>query len=80
MASRASPTTELYFENCRIPGDRIIGEPGTCLHTALEAAIAYTKDRKQFGVAPDGALSTSIRKEAATTPARRHWDLRWRRA
>jgi alkylation response protein AidB-like acyl-CoA dehydrogenase len=59
----------LYFENCRIPGDRIIGEPGTGFKTALatldhtrptigaqavaqgavDAAIAYTKGRKQFG-------------------------------
>ena len=61
----------MYFENCRIPGDRIIGEPGTGFKTALatldhtrptigaqavgiaqgalDAAIAYTKERKQFG-------------------------------
>jgi alkylation response protein AidB-like acyl-CoA dehydrogenase len=70
MGLRGSPTTELYFENCRIPGDRLIGEPGTGFknalatleHTrptigaqavgiaqgALDAAIAYTKERKQF--------------------------------
>ena len=28
LGIKGSPTTELYFENCRIPGDRIIGEPG----------------------------------------------------
>ena len=66
-----SPTTELYFEDCRIPGDRIIGEPGTGFKTALasldhtrptigaqavgiaqgalDAAIGYTKERRQFG-------------------------------
>lgn len=71
LGIKGSPTTELYFENCRIPGDRIIGEPGTGFKTALatldhtrptigaqavgiaqgalEAAIAYAKDRKQFG-------------------------------
>src|SRR6188472_770766 len=71
MGIKWSPTTELYFENCRIPGDRIIGEPGTGFKTALrtldhtrptigaqavgiaqgalDAAIAYIKDRKQFG-------------------------------
>jgi alkylation response protein AidB-like acyl-CoA dehydrogenase len=71
MGIKGSPTTELYFENCRIPGDRIIGEPGTGLKTALttldhtrptvgaqavgvaqgalDAAIAYTKERRQFG-------------------------------
>lgn len=71
LGIKGSPTTELYFENCRIPGDRIIGEPGTGFKTALatldhtrptigaqavgiaqgalDAAIAYTRDRKQFG-------------------------------
>jgi alkylation response protein AidB-like acyl-CoA dehydrogenase len=71
MGIKGSPTTELYFEDCRIPGDRIIGEPGTGFKTALatldhtrptigaqavgiaqgalDAAIEYTKERKQFG-------------------------------
>jgi alkylation response protein AidB-like acyl-CoA dehydrogenase len=70
LGIKGSPTTELYFENCRIPGDRIIGDPGTGFKTALasldhtrptigaqavgiaqgalDAAIAYTKERKQF--------------------------------
>ncbi|WP_227998743.1 acyl-CoA dehydrogenase [Nocardia australiensis] len=73
LGIKGSPTAELYFENCRIPGDRIVGEPGTGFKTALQtldhtrptigaqavgiaqgaldAAIAYTKDRKQFGTA-----------------------------
>lgn len=73
LGIKGSPTAELYFENCKVPGDRIIGEPGTGFKTALEtldhtrptigaqavglaqgaldAAIAYTKDRKQFGKA-----------------------------
>ncbi|ORX05574.1 acyl-CoA dehydrogenase [Mycolicibacillus trivialis] len=71
LGIKGSPTTELYFEDCRIPGDRMIGEPGTGFKTALrtldhtrptigaqavgiaqgalDAAIEYTKDRKQFG-------------------------------
>ncbi len=71
LGIKGSPTTELYFENCRIPGDRMIGDPGTGFKTALatldhtrptigaqavgiaqgafDAALAYTKDRKQFG-------------------------------
>jgi alkylation response protein AidB-like acyl-CoA dehydrogenase len=70
---KGSPTREIYFENCVIPADRIIGEPGTGLKTALrtldhtrptigaqavgiaqgalDAAIAYVKERKQFGKA-----------------------------
>ncbi|WP_280335917.1 acyl-CoA dehydrogenase [Nocardia wallacei] len=73
LGIKGSPTAELYFENCRIPGDRIIGAEGTGFKTALQtldhtrptigaqavglaqgaldAAIAYTKDRKQFGKA-----------------------------
>ncbi len=71
LGIKGSPTAELYFENCTIPGDRIIGEPGTGFKTALatldhtrptigaqavgiaqgalDKAIAYVKDRKQFG-------------------------------
>lgn len=71
LGIKGSPTAELYFENCRVPGDRIIGEPGTGFKTALQtldhtrptigaqavglaqgaldAALDYTKDRKQFG-------------------------------
>jgi len=73
MGIKGSPTTELYFEDCRIPSDRIIGDPGTGFKTALatldhtrptigaqavgiaqgalDAAIAYVKERKQFGKA-----------------------------
>ncbi|NEW41829.1 acyl-CoA dehydrogenase [Nocardia cyriacigeorgica] len=73
LGIKGSPTAELYFENCRVAGDRMIGAPGTGFKTALQtldhtrptigaqavglaqgaldAAIAYTKDRKQFGKA-----------------------------
>ncbi|MGM1063188.1 acyl-CoA dehydrogenase [Saccharothrix sp. Mg75] len=73
LGIKGSPTREIHFENCTIPADRIIGEPGTGLKTALrtldhtrptigaqavgiaqgalEQAIAYTKDRRQFGTA-----------------------------
>jgi alkylation response protein AidB-like acyl-CoA dehydrogenase len=73
LGIKGSPTREIYFEDCTIPGDRIIGEPGTGLKTALrtldhtrptigaqavgiaqgalEAAVAYVKERKQFGQA-----------------------------
>lgn len=73
MGIKGSPTRELHFDNVRIPGDRMIGEPGEGLkialrtldHTrvtigaqaigvaqgALDYAIAYVKERKQFGKA-----------------------------
>ncbi len=71
LGVKGSPTRELYFEDCRIPGDRIIGEPGTGFKTALatldhtrptigaqavgiaqgalDVAVKYLKERKQFG-------------------------------
>jgi alkylation response protein AidB-like acyl-CoA dehydrogenase len=35
MGIRGSPTAEILFDDCRIPGDRMIGEPGTGFATAL---------------------------------------------
>ncbi|MBM9467691.1 acyl-CoA dehydrogenase family protein [Nakamurella leprariae] len=71
LGIKGSPTCELHFEQCRIPGDRIIGEPGTGFATALatldhtrptigaqavgiaqgalDVAITYLKERRQFG-------------------------------
>jgi alkylation response protein AidB-like acyl-CoA dehydrogenase len=42
LGIKGSPTTELYFENCRVPGDRMIGEPGTGFKTAL-ATLDHTR-------------------------------------
>jgi alkylation response protein AidB-like acyl-CoA dehydrogenase len=71
LGIKGSPTCEVYFADCTIPGDRIIGEPGTGFKTALrtldhtrltigaqavgiaqgaiDAAVAYVKERRQFG-------------------------------
>lgn len=71
MGIHGSPTREIFFENCWIPGERIVGAPGTGFATAmrtldhtrvtigaqalgiaqgaLDASIAYARDRKQFG-------------------------------
>jgi alkylation response protein AidB-like acyl-CoA dehydrogenase len=76
LGIKGSPTREIHFENCRIPGSRIIGDPGTGFSTAmatldhtrptigaqaigiaqgaLDVAVAYVKERKQFGT-PVGA-------------------------
>ncbi|GMA38640.1 acyl-CoA dehydrogenase family protein [Mobilicoccus caccae] len=73
LGIKGSPTRELFFDNCRIPGDRIIGAEGSGLklalrtldHTrvtigaqavgiaqgALDYAVGYVKERKQFGKA-----------------------------
>ena len=71
LGIKGSPTREVYFDNVRIPGDRIIGAEGTGFATAmktldhtrvtiaaqavgvaqgaLDYALGYIKERKQFG-------------------------------
>ena len=73
LGIRASSTCELLFDDCRIPRDNLLGEPGkgykVAIETlnegrigigaqmiglargALDATIAYVKERKQFGKA-----------------------------
>ncbi|HEY4600775.1 MAG TPA: acyl-CoA dehydrogenase [Cerasibacillus sp.] len=71
LGIRSSPTTELIFENCRIPKENLLGEEGEgfkiamstldggrngiaaqalgIAQGALDASIAYAKEREQFG-------------------------------
>ena len=35
LGIHGSPTREILFDNCRIPADRIVGEPGTGFQTAM---------------------------------------------
>ncbi len=71
MGIHGSPTREIFFDDCRIPADRMIGAPGTGFKTALrtldhtrlgigsqavgiaqgalDVAVAYVKERRQFG-------------------------------
>ncbi len=35
LGIKGSPTCEIYFEDCTIPADRVVGEPGTGFKTAL---------------------------------------------
>jgi alkylation response protein AidB-like acyl-CoA dehydrogenase len=61
LGIKGSPTRELHFENCRIPGDRIIGEPGTGFKTAL-ATLDHTRPTigaQAVGIA-QGALDVAI--------------------
>src|SRR6185312_8485317 len=52
LGLRASPTVQLAFDDMRVPGDRLLGEPGQGLAYALnslEQARDYADQRKQFG-------------------------------
>ena len=73
LGIKGSPTRELHFDGCRIPGDRMVGARGEGLkialrtldHTrvtigaqavgiaqgALDYAVGYVKERRQFGKA-----------------------------
>ena len=71
LGIKGSPTREVYLDNVRIPGDRMIGAEGTGFETAmrtldhtrvtiaaqavgvaqgaLDYALGYAQERKQFG-------------------------------
>jgi alkylation response protein AidB-like acyl-CoA dehydrogenase len=73
LGIKGSPTRELYFDNCVIPADRMIGAEGSGFRTALatldhtritiaaqalgiaqgalDYAVGYVKERRQFGKA-----------------------------
>ena len=56
LGIKGSPTREIYFDNCRIPADRMIGEPGTGFTTALK-----TLDHTRLGI---GAQAVGIAQGA----------------
>src|SRR5882672_3789674 len=89
LGIRASSTCELILEDCRVPKENVVGEPGKgykiAIETlnegrigigaqmigvargALEYAIAYTKERKQFGtpIAEFQGVEAATQLEAA---------------
>src|SRR5664279_5015444 len=61
LGIKGSSTREIHFENCRIPGNRIIGAPGTGFKTAL-ATLDHTRPTigaQAIGIA-QGALDVGI--------------------
>ncbi|THJ74364.1 acyl-CoA dehydrogenase family protein [Candidatus Frankia alpina] len=96
LGIKGSPTREIHFTGCTIPADRIIGEPGTGLRTALatldhtrptigaqavgiaqgalDAAISYVKQRRQFGrrIADNQAVQFMLADMGMKIEAARH--------
>jgi alkylation response protein AidB-like acyl-CoA dehydrogenase len=96
LGIKGSPTSEIFFENCVIPADRMIGAEGegfitalkTLDHTrsmigaqavgiaqgALDASIAYVKERRQFGkaIAEFQGLQFMLADMAMKVTAARH--------
>ena len=61
MGIKGSPTRELIFEDCRIPGDRMVGAPGEGLKIAL-ATLDHTRvtiGAQAVGIA-QGALDFAL--------------------
>ena len=61
MGLKGSITREVFFEGCRIPGDRLLGEPGKGLKVAL-ATLDHTRvsiGAQAVGIA-QGALDVAV--------------------
>jgi alkylation response protein AidB-like acyl-CoA dehydrogenase len=61
LGIKGSPTREMYFDNCRIPGGRLIGDAGTGLRTALRTLdhTRVTIAAQALGIA-SGALAAAV--------------------
>ncbi len=61
LGIRGSPTCEIYLRDCRVPGMRIIGEPGTGFTTALRSLdrTRLTIGAQAVGIA-QGALDAAV--------------------
>ena len=51
LGIKGAPTRELYFDNCVIPADRLIGEEGAGFRTAL-ATLDHTRIRVGMTMSP----------------------------
>jgi alkylation response protein AidB-like acyl-CoA dehydrogenase len=61
LGIKGSPTCEIYFADCRIPGDRIVGAPGSGFKTALRTLdhTRLTIGAQALGIA-QGALDAAL--------------------
>lgn len=73
LGIKGSPTAELAFADCRIPGDRIIGEPGTGFKTALQT-LDHTRPpsvHKPSGSPKERLMSRLRTSKSANNSAKR---------
>jgi alkylation response protein AidB-like acyl-CoA dehydrogenase len=66
LGIKGSPTRELLFDGCRIPGDRVVGEPGDGLRIALRTLdhTRMTIGAQAVGIAAGALdLATAYAKE-----------------
>ncbi|GIN90818.1 acyl-CoA dehydrogenase [Siminovitchia terrae] len=95
LGIRSSPTTEIIFEDCKVPAENVLGEEGQgfkiammtldggrngiaaqavgIAQGALEAAVEYAKERKQFGrpIVDNQAISFKLADMATSIEASR---------
>ncbi|MGX9133118.1 acyl-CoA dehydrogenase [Rummeliibacillus sp. JY-2-4R] len=95
MGIRSSPTTEIIFDNCRVPKENLLGSEGDgfkiamktldggrngiaaqalgIAQGALDAAVAYSKERVQFGkpISANQGISFKLADMATATEASR---------
>jgi butyryl-CoA dehydrogenase len=95
LGIRSSPTTEIIFEDCRVPKENLLGQEGEgfkiammtldggrngiaaqavgIAQGALDAAIAYAKERHQFGkpIAAQQGIAFKIADMATSVEAAR---------
>ncbi|VEF46436.1 acyl-CoA dehydrogenase [Bacillus freudenreichii] len=95
LGIRSSPTTEIIFEDCKVPAENVLGEEGQgfkiammtldggrngiaaqavgIAQGALDAAVEYAKERKQFGrpIADNQAISFKLADMATSIEASR---------
>ncbi|MBM7551797.1 acyl-CoA dehydrogenase [Thalassobacillus pellis] len=95
LGIRSSPTTELIFEDCKVPKENLLGEEGQgfkiammtldggrngiaaqavgIAQGALDASVAYAKEREQFGkpIAQNQGISFKLADMATEVEAAR---------
>ena len=70
LGIKGSPTSEIFFDNCRIPADRIIGEEGTGFITALKT-LDHT--RSMIGAQAVGIAQGALEAAVAYVKARKQF-------